>query len=91
MRLGRHYLVSGRVQRVGFRAFTQAAAMREGLHGWVRNTPAGQVEVTVEGDAEALERFERRLRQGPPAARVDHVDVTDIGPGGATAGFEVRE
>lgn len=91
MRLGRHYLVSGRVQRVGFRVFAQAAAMREGLHGWVRNTPDGQVEVSAEGDREALERFERRLRQGPPAARVDHVDMTDIGAGGESAGFEVRE
>lgn len=91
MRLGRHYLVSGRVQRVGFRVFTQAAAMREGLHGWVRNTPDGLVEVQAEGDVEALDRFERRLRQGPPAARVDHVDVTDMGAGGDSAGFEVRE
>lgn len=91
MRLGRQYLVIGRVQRVGFRAFTQAAALREGIHGWVRNTEAGAVEVWAEGDAEALTRFEHRLREGPPAARVDHVDVTDMGASGPTAGFEVRE
>lgn len=91
MRLGRHYLVTGRVQRVGFRAFAQAAAVRDGIHGWVRNTPDGGVEVTAEGDAEALERFERRLWQGPPAARVDHVDTTDMGAGGRSTGFEVRE
>ncbi len=91
MRLGRHYVVSGRVQRVGYRAFTQAAAMREGIHGWVRNRPDGGVDVSAEGDAEALERFERRLWQGPPAARVEQVDVTDMGAGGRSAGFEVRE
>lgn len=91
MRLGRHYLVSGRVQRVGFRVFTQAIAQREGLHGWVRNTPDGQVEVSAEGDAEALDRFERRLRQGPPSARVDAVTVSDTGASGRSAGFEVRE
>lgn len=91
MRLGRHYLVTGRVQRVGFRAFTQAIAAREGLHGWVRNRPDGAVEVSAEGDVEALERFERRLWQGPPSARVEHVDVTDMGAGGRTAGFEVHE
>lgn len=91
MRLGRLYRVSGRVQRVGFRAFTQAAAAREGVHGWVRNTSDGAVEVAAEGDAEALDRFERRLWQGPPAARVEFVDVTDMGAGGYSAGFEVRE
>lgn len=91
MRLGRRYLVTGLVQRVGFRAFAQAVALRDGVHGWVRNTVDGGVEVWAEGDAEALDRFERRLWHGPPAARVDHVDVTDMGASGQSAGFEVRE
>lgn len=91
MHFGRHYVVSGRVQRVGFRAFAQAAAAAEGLHGWVRNTRDGRVEIAAEGEAEALLRFEHRLRHGPPAARVDDVDVTDIGASGRATGFEVRE
>lgn len=91
MRLARQYRISGRVHRVGFRVFTQAAAAREGIHGWVRNAASGIVEVMAEGDADALERFERALRHGPPAARVDHVDVTDTGAGGRDTGFEVRE
>ena len=45
MRVARRYLVSGRVQGVGFRYFAEAAARREGLHGWVRNLPDGRVEV----------------------------------------------
>ena len=91
MRLGRHYLISGRVTGVGFRVFATAAAAREGVHGWVRNLPHGRVEITAEGDREALDRFERMLRQGPPAARVDEVDVTDVGAAGRDVGFEVRE
>jgi acylphosphatase len=91
MLLGRHFRVSGRVQGVGFRYFVRAVALREGLHGWVRNGADGAVEVSVEGDAEALERFELALRHGPPAARVDDVDVTDTGAGGRASGFEVRE
>ena len=55
MRVARHFLISGRVQGVGFRYFTQAAAGREGLHGWVRNLPDGRVEVEAEGDADAIE------------------------------------
>lgn len=91
MRLARRYLVSGRVQGVGFRMFTVAAASREGLHGWVRNTPEGRVEIAAEGEREALERFERQVRHGPPAARVEAVEVTDIGATGREGGFDVRE
>ena len=67
------YIVSGRVQGVGFRAFVADAARAEGLAGWVRNLPDGRVEVHAEGDAEALGRFEWRLWQGPAMARVDDV------------------
>jgi acylphosphatase len=91
MRLGRHYLVTGRVQGVGFRYFAWAEAVREGLHGWVRNAADGGLEIAAEGDREALDRFERAVRRGPPAARVEGVDVTDVGAGGRDTGFEVRE
>ena len=84
-----HYTVSGRVQGVGFRMFAADAARAEGLVGWVRNLPDGRVEVVAEGDAEALSRYEWRLWQGPPGARVDDVDVEDVLPEGA-AGFLIR-
>jgi acylphosphatase len=90
MRLGRLYLVGGRVQGVGFRHFVHRAAAVEGLHGWVRNLPDGRVEIHAEGERDALERFERIVRQGPPAARVDDFDTTDIGATGHDTGFSVR-
>lgn len=90
MRVARHFLISGRVQGVGFRYFTQAAASREGLHGWVRNVPDGSVEVEAEGEADAIERFERALRHGPPGARVDEVEVDAGMPHGRETGFIVK-
>jgi acylphosphatase len=90
MRLARRYIVSGRVQRVGFRHFANRAAAIEGLHGWVCNRADGSVEIQVEGEAAALERFERQVRQGPPASRVDAIDTTDIGATGHDTGFSVR-
>jgi acylphosphatase len=90
MRLGRRYLVNGRVQGVGFRYFAQAAAAREGLHGWVRNLPDGAVEIAAEGDAEALERFERAIGHGPPLARVERFEIEDVGATGHDTGFSVR-
>jgi acylphosphatase len=90
MRVARRYLISGRVQGVGFRYFTEAAAAREGLHGWVRNLPDGRVEIDVEGEAEAVERFERNVRHGPPGARVSDVQVDDGVPQRRESGFSVR-
>ena len=90
MRVSRRYLISGRVQGVGFRYFTEAAAAREGLHGWVRNLPDRRVEIAAEGEADAVERFERQIRQGPPGARVDHVQVDDVVPTRHETGFAVR-
>ncbi|HEY9467214.1 MAG TPA: acylphosphatase, partial [Vicinamibacterales bacterium] len=48
MRVARRFVVSGRVQGVGFRYFTQDTAAREGVTGWVRNLPNGSVEALVE-------------------------------------------
>lgn len=90
MRLSRRYLISGRVQGVGFRFFTRATAAPEGLHGWVRNRPDGVVEIQVEGDAEALDRFEQHIRHGPPGARVDRVEVAEEGATGRDTGFTIR-
>jgi len=90
MRVARRYVISGRVQGVGFRFFIEAAAVREGVHGWVRNRHDGRVEIAAEGEAEAIERFERSVRQGPRGARVDDVEVDHQPPSGHTTGFAIR-
>jgi acylphosphatase len=89
VRVARRYLISGRVQGVGFRYFAQAAAVREGLHGWVRNLPDGRVETLAEGEADSVERFERAIHHGPPGARVDRVEVDATNPTGRDTGFTV--
>jgi acylphosphatase len=89
MLTARRYVVSGRVQGVGFRFYLLEAAEQEGLSGWVRNLPDGRVEVVAEGDREAIERFEGRVRRGPPAARVERVDASDEVPTGRPGGFRI--
>jgi acylphosphatase len=79
MLVGRRFVVAGRVQGVGFRYFAHAAAAREGITGNVRNLDDGRVEVMAEGEADAVARFERSLRQGPIGARVDDV-LVDLRP-----------
>ena len=90
MRVARRFLVSGRVQGVGYRYFALDAARREGLHGYVTNHPDGTVEAVAEGEAEAVERFERALRRGPSRSRVEHVVIDDIEPARVSTGFEIR-
>jgi acylphosphatase len=69
--------------------FVVDAARAEGLTGWVRNRADGAVEVVAEGDADALSRFEWRIWQGPPGARVDDVETEDVLPEGGD-GFRIR-
>lgn len=87
MRVARRYLVSGRVQGVGFRYFTLDIARREGLTGLVRNLPDGRVEVVAEGERDTLARLESALWRGPSHARVEDVDVESIAPTGRYLGF----
>ncbi len=90
MRIARRFLISGRVQGVGFRWFTADTAAREGVVGWVRNLADGRVEAWVEGDAEAVTRVERAVRRGPRGALVDEVGVEHEDPAGAFNDFSVR-
>jgi acylphosphatase len=82
MRQARRFVISGRVQGVGFRWFTHETATREGVTGWVRNLPDGRVEAHVEGEEESVTRVERALRSGPRGARVERVSVNVEEPGG---------
>jgi acylphosphatase len=78
------------VQGVGFRFFAEHVALDEGLSGFVRNVADGTVEAQVEGDLQAVTRFEIAMHQGPPGARVERVEVTEMAPEGRHRGFMVR-
>ncbi|MDX9758803.1 MAG: acylphosphatase [Bacteroidota bacterium] len=65
-----HVVISGLVQGVGFRFFAARQARMLGVHGFVRNLPAGEVEVLAQGETGLLERFLHDLRVGPRSAQV---------------------
>jgi len=71
--LSAHITVSGRVQGVGFRYFTQEKASSLGLTGYVRNLFNGDVEIVAEGDDKTLAKFIKEIRKGPPLSNV--IDV----------------
>ena len=79
------WLIAGRVQGVGYRAWLADRARRLELAGWVRNLEDGRVEALLSGPAEALSKLQDACRAGPPAARVEAVegepwDHEDRGP-----------
>lgn len=66
----KHWIVTGRVQGVGFRAWAAYQAHQLGLAGWVRNADDGSVEVEAQGSGEAIAELDRRLARGPRHADV---------------------
>ena len=82
-------LITGRVQGVGFRLFTERAARRLGVHGHVRNLPDGSVEAVAAADADRLRILVDRLSEGPIGSRVDHVETSDTSLDDDVQGFEI--
>jgi acylphosphatase len=72
----RRWLVSGRVQGVGYRAFAARTARGLGLSGGASNLPDGRVLVVAEGPAHALDRLEAALWEGPRFARVQKIETS---------------
>jgi acylphosphatase len=75
--IGRRFLISGRVQGVGYRYYAQRSAQEMGVAGWARNLDDGRVEVNANGTPAQLEDFEARLRLGPRFADVRSVEVQE--------------
>jgi acylphosphatase len=85
----RRILVSGRVQGVFYRGWTEANARQLGINGWVRNRMNGQVEILAMGPREEMDELVRRCWHGPRAAAVDEVEVLEA-EAEAGEGFRVR-
>jgi acylphosphatase len=75
-----HLFISGRVQGVFFRAFTEAKATSLHLAGWVKNLPDGRVEAVFEGEKSRVDKMVAWCYQGPPASKVEKVEVKEETP-----------
>lgn len=83
-----HIHVTGIVQGVGMRPFVYREAMAHGICGWVLNAGDG-VHIEAHALADALDAFVAALSEhAPAAARVEQVDIADLGPGGWSAAGE---
>jgi acylphosphatase len=85
----RNVRITGVVQGVGFRAWTQSRAARLGLDGWVRNDRDGSVEALISGEAERVDRMLDDLWKGPLGSAVDAV-VVEEAQAPDVPGFRIR-
>ena len=70
-------IITGRVQGVGFRNFTQLNARQIGINGYAKNLPNGTVEVVAEGEKSQLDALVALLKKGPRYARVDSIEIDE--------------
>jgi acylphosphatase len=87
--VARRVRVTGDVQGVFFRVWTQDQARSLGVTGWVRNASDGSVKAHIEGEEAAIEQLLERMRDGPPGAQVDGLEAQDS-PVESLERFEVR-
>ncbi len=80
-------VITGRVQGVWYRGWTVSRAQELGLAGWVRNVTDGSVEALVNGPKDRVDWLIALCRTGPPAAKVDTVDVQIVDPPGKGGAF----
>ena len=74
------WVISGRVQGVGFRWFVLRAAQRLGVRGWARNLWDGRVEVMGQGTLPMLHDFQKELQKGPLLSHVENVEKIEVTP-----------
>jgi acylphosphatase len=88
--IGRRWIVSGRVQGVGFRHHVWTAAQRLSVVGDVRNLPDGRVAIRARGRAAALEELLAAVRRGPRWGQVEAIEESTLDPDAAFDEFSVR-
>ena len=86
---GVRVLIHGRVQGVFFRNWAMDRARALGVRGWVRNRRDVSVELVAWGEDEAVESLTAACRTGPPAAKVERIEVEIEEGEGPPAGFRV--
>ena len=74
-----HIIVSGKVQGVGFRYFSQMKAVQYGITGWAKNLADGSVEIVALGSKDQLDPFIEDLRVGNPFSKINNIEITENG------------
>jgi len=90
MIVARKFIISGLVQGVGYRFFTQRAAARHQVRGYVKNLADGRVEALAQGSEKSVENFKHDLIAGPSFSNVEHIEETVVEPSGWYSSFRIE-
>lgn len=90
MVIARKFLLSGLVQGVGFRFFTQRVAARYQVRGYVRNLADGRVEAWAQGPEKSVEAFKHDITAGPQYSRVDEIEEIVLEPSSEFSAFRIE-
>jgi acylphosphatase len=91
MKIARKFIVSGEVQGVGFRFFSQRSAATHQVVGYVKNRKDGRVEAYAEGKSQAVEAFKNDILVGPIYAKVVDLEETVLDVTGLYSSFRVEK
>ena len=91
MIIARKFIITGLVQGVGFRFFTQRSAARHQILGYVRNLKDGRVESLAEGEENAVENFKQDLTTGPTFSKVEEIEEIVLEPGNLYSSFRIEK
>lgn len=90
MIVARKFVLSGLVQGVGFRFFTQRIAARHQVRGYVRNLDDGRVEALAQGTPKEVEAFKHDISAGPRFSKVDDVEEIVLEPDNSYSSFRIE-
>ncbi len=91
MLIARKFIISGYVQGVGFRFFTQRTAARHQVVGYVKNLPDGRVEAYAEGTEKAVSGFMHDLTAGPTYSEVEDIEEIVLEPTNLYPAFRIEK
>jgi len=91
MFVARKFIIRGTVQGVGFRFFTQRAAARHQVLGYVRNLKDGRVEALAEGNEKSVEDFKHDLTAGPTYSKVEEIEEIVLEPSKLYSAFRIEK
>ncbi len=90
MIVARKFIISGLVQGVGYRFFTQRAAARHQVRGYVKNLADGRVEAIAQGNEKSVENFKHDLIAGPRFSDVEHIEEIVVEPSDWYSSFKIE-
>lgn len=73
----KHIFISGRVQSVGFRAFTKREASALNVKGWVKNLRDGRVELVIQAKKNNIDKMIQKIKKGPSFAKVENIEIKE--------------